>query len=405
MFKSFKIGSVLGIPIKLDVTFLIILPIFAWIIAFQIEDLIELLNLSMGTDIPVGPLSEGSMPWILGFAAAIGLFVSVFLHELGHSVAAIRYGFPIHSITLWLLGGVAQLSDQPTDWRQELVIAVAGPAVSVGLGIVFWIAALLMPSGLEAIIFLVAYLAVMNIVLAAFNMLPGFPMDGGRVLRALLARKKSFAEATAQAARVGRLFAIALGLFGLLAMNFILIAVALFIFIAATGEARYVAMQAAVEGIQVQDLMTPADQLDVVTPDLPLDELLELMYSQRHVGYPVVSGGGLVGIVTLDDIRGISREERSSKHVSDVMTTDIETIDRSAEAIDAIEALQRNNIGRIIVVDESTSSDEMLGLVTRTDVVRALNIGAVRGVRQQEQLPDRDPTIEEIAASGGRPRW
>lgn len=403
MFKSFRIGSIFGIPIKLDITFLLILPIFAWVIALQVEQLIELINTTMGTELLVEPLTAGSMPWIIGAVAAVGLFACVLAHELGHSIAAIRYGFPIQSITLWLLGGVAQLTDQPTDWRQELVIAIAGPIVSIGLGVGLWIAVFFIPASMDAFLFVVAYLALMNIVLAAFNMLPGFPMDGGRVLRALLARNQSFATATAQAARVGKLFAIALGLFGLLAMNFILIAIALFIYIAATGEARYVALQSAVEGITVRDVMTPASSLDVVTPDLPVDELLELMYSQRHTGYPVLEpNGDIVGVVTLDDVRGIAPADRGSTEVREVMTRDLTTVAPEADAIDAIEALQSNDIGRLIVL----SDGELAGLITRTDLVTALNIGAVRGIRAEaDAVPDRAGGIDQVPTAGGRPRW
>lgn len=404
MFKSFRIGSLLGIPIKLDVTFLLILPIFAWVIAIQVEQLIELLNMAMGTAIPVESLTEGSMPWIIGFVAALGLFSCVLAHELGHSVAAIRYGFPIDSITLWLLGGVAQLSDQPTDWREELVIALAGPIVSVGLGVGLWLFVFLIPASMEAVLFIVAYLALMNIVLAAFNMLPGFPMDGGRVLRALLARNQPFAVATAQAARVGKIFAIGLGLFGLFATNFILIAVALFIFIAATGEARYTALQSAVEGITVEEVMTPADQLDVVTPDLSIEQLLELMYEQRHTGYPVIGDRGVAGIVTLDDVRGISPDDRRGTTVGDVMTTDLATVSRGDDAFDAIEALQQRDIGRLLVM---TEAGELDGLITRSDLVRAMSIGSVRSVRDHpETVPDRQPSLEQVAPEGDTgPHW
>ena len=399
MFKSFRIGSIYGIPIKLDVTFLVILPIFAWIIAMQLAELVELINLSMGLDIDEEPFSEGWQPWILGFVAAIGLFGSVLLHELGHSAAAIRYGFPIKSITLWLLGGVAQLSDQPTDWREELLIAIAGPLVSVGLGVGLWLSIFVIPATMEGVLFVVAYLALMNIVLAAFNMLPGFPMDGGRVLRALLARNRPFAQATAEAARVGKWFALLLGLFGLFAMSFLMIAVALFIYIAASSEARYTALQAAVEGIAIKDIMTPAETLDVVTPELPIEDLLELMYRQRHTGYPVVGTDGVVGVITLDDVRHVDPQDRTTTPVSDMMTTDLETVDVSADAIEAIQTMQRRNIGRLIVVDEH---NELAGLLTRSDIVRSLDIGAVRSAARRTE---DTATIERIPTDETGPRW
>ena len=403
MFKSYRIGTLHGIPIKLDITFLIILPIFAWIIAFQIEELIGILNMAMGTSIPIEPMTEGYMPWILGLTAAIGLFACVLLHELGHSVVAIRYGFPIDSITLWLLGGVAQLTEQPTNWRQELAIAIAGPAVSIGIGVGLWLSVFIIPASWEATIFIVAYLALMNIVLAAFNMLPGFPMDGGRVLRALLARNQPFAVATAQAARVGKLFAIALGLFGLLAMSFLLIAVALFIYIAATGEARYTAIRSAVEGITIRDVMTPREQLDVVSPKISIQELLELMYELRHTGFPVVNEHGVQGIVTLEDVQDVDPNQRSSVRVADVMTTDLTTVSVENDAIDAVEAMQRADIGRLIVLDDE---NVMAGLITRTDLMRALSIGAIREVEAHpETVPAEGPDLDQVAAATDQPRW
>src|SRR6056297_962419 len=186
--RSFRIGSVFGIPIKLDLTFLLVLPLFAFLIQQQVGSVTDLLNQTMGANLPVDPLVAGWMPWVLGFAVAIGLFVGVVLHELGHSVVAMRYGFPIDSITLWILGGIASLSEQPEEWKQEFFIAIAGPFVSILLGVGSYAAMQFLPSSLDLARFVFGYLALMNFALAAFNLLPGFPMDGGRVLRALLAR-------------------------------------------------------------------------------------------------------------------------------------------------------------------------------------------------------------------------
>ncbi len=129
--RSFRIGSLFGIPIKLDLTFLLVLPLFAYLIGTQIEDVAGILNDGLAAGIDIGAISGGTTPLLLGLAAAVGLFVGVVLHELGHSLTAQRYGFPIDSITLWLFGGIAAFSEMPEDWRQELNIAVAGPIVSV----------------------------------------------------------------------------------------------------------------------------------------------------------------------------------------------------------------------------------------------------------------------------------
>ncbi len=378
-----------------------ILPAFAWLIAIQIGDLVPVLNGLLGTEIALEAVSTGSTPWLLGAAAAIGLFASVLAHELGHSVVAIRYGFPIDSITLWLLGGVAQLSEQPTNWRQELAIAIAGPIVSVGLGVGFYALVLVVPATLETAQFVFAYLAAINVVLAAFKMLPGFPMDGGRVLRAILGRNRPFTVATAQAAQVGKTFALLLGLFGLLAFNVFLIAIAFFIYIAATGEARQTAIQAAIEGITVADVMTPVDELDTVSPETTIAELLDAMMKHRHTGFPVVENGSIAGVVTLEDARTVPPSERDSRTVRDAMATDLETLSPTEEAWEALVSLQRNDIGRLVVLDDR---GRLAGLVTRTDVITALNVGAVRSAggtvdRPSAERPDDAPQPIE------KPRW
>ena len=219
--RRFRIGSAFGIPIQLDLTFLLVLPLFAFLIASQVGLWTGTLNDIWAANLDPALLSTGALPWVLGTLAALGLFAGVVLHELGHSLVAMRYGFPIESITLWLFGGIAQLTEMPEDWKQELYIAVAGPAVSIGLGVLSYVGFVLVPGGHSLVVdsarFLLGYLALMNVALAVFNLLPGFPMDGGRVLRALLARTRPHAQATQIAAEVGKGFAILLGLFGLLA--------------------------------------------------------------------------------------------------------------------------------------------------------------------------------------------
>jgi len=377
--RSFKIASAFGIPIKLDITFLLILPVFAWLIGTQVGLWANQLNTLWGSNLDAAALSAGLMPWILGAAAAVGLFVAVVLHELGHSVVAMRYGFPIESITLWILGGIAQLTDQPEDWKQELFIAIAGPFVSIWLGIFSYAVFALLPDSLEATQFVFGYLALMNFVLAAFNLLPGFPMDGGRVLRALLARTRPFARATQIAAEVGKAFAVLLGILGLFGGNIILIAIAFFIYIGASGESQRTTMNAAFENVSVSDIMTAAEDLKTVEVDDSVADLLEQMFRQRHTGYPVVRGDELVGMVTLDDARNVASVERDAYRVEDVMSSELRTIEADSNAMDAFEQMQRNGIGRLLVVD----GGELIGLISRTDLMTALNIIQSSGRVQQ----------------------
>ena len=373
--RGIRIGSAFGIPIRLDLTFLLVLPLFAWLIGSDIGSLTGVVNDLFGSTIAVGPLTAGSTQWILGSAAAIGLFVCVLFHEFGHSLVAMRYGYEIESITLWLFGGVARFTEMPEDWRQELSIALAGPIVSVGLGVLAFLAFLVLPTTLDPVKFVVGYLALTNIVLAVFNMLPGFPMDGGRVLRALLARTRPHAQATKIAAEVGKIFAFLLGIFGLFT-NLFLIALAFFIYIGASSEAQQTVMKAAFEGVTVRDVMTPQEKLDTVRTDTSVAELLDRMFVDRHTGYPVMRNGRLVGVVTLDDARSVTEVERDAYRVEDVMSGDLSTISPEADAMTALQQMQEGKVGRLPVVDER---GEVVGLISRSDLVTAFNIIQSRG--------------------------
>jgi len=392
--RKFRIGSLFGIPIQLDLTFLIVLPLFAWLIGSQIEGLAETLTMLWGASFDIGMLTAGSMPWIIGIVAALGLFVGVVLHELGHSLVAMRYGFEIDSITLWIFGGIAQFTEMPEDWKQELTVAIAGPAVSVVLGAGLYAVFVALPEQFGATRFVVGYLALLNVVLAAFNLLPGFPMDGGRVLRALLNTQMGYAQATKRAAEVGKVFALLLGLVGLLGGNLILIGIAFFIYIGASGEAQQTVMKAAFEGVTVRDVMTPAVDVSTVEPDESIEALVDRMFRERHTGYPVVEHGEIVGLVTLEDAQSVRPVEREAFTVDEVMTRELAAIDASADAMTAITEMQKNGVGRLIVRERG----EFVGLVTRTDLVTAFNIiqssGSLGGTERAQRgalTPEVEP--------------
>jgi len=375
--RGLRLGRVFGIPVQLNWTFLLILPIFAWIIGSDIDRLADLINTVLGGNLAVETLTAGITPWLLGIAAAVGLFAGVLLHEFGHSLVAMRYDVEIESITLWLLGGVASFKQIPEAWQQEFNIAIAGPLVSVAVGGLSYLAFLVVPGGFDPIRFVLGYLAVMNVGLAVFNMLPGFPMDGGRVLRALLARNRPHARATQLASEVGKTFAFALGLLGLFAFSPLLILLAFFIYIAASGEAQQSTLKAAFEGVTVGDIMTPGEELLVVDPETTITDLLNRMLTERHTGYPVVdSRGELIGMVTLDHARSVKEVERDAYTVDDVMERDITAIAPTADAFTALQAMQEHGVGRLPVVDES---ETLIGIVSKTDLMTAFNIIQSRG--------------------------
>ncbi|WP_128904006.1 CBS domain-containing protein [Halorubrum amylolyticum] len=384
--RGIKIGTVLGIPVRLNWTFLIVLPLFAYLIGSQVGMIAEVMNESLGAGIDPTALAGGFTPWALGLAAALGLFGGVLLHEFGHSIVAMRYGYEIESITLWLLGGLANFAEFPEDWKHEFWIAIAGPVVSVAVGLACYGVFALAPVGSNAVLFVFGYLALLNVVLAVFNMLPAFPMDGGRVLRAILARNQPHAQATQRAAAVGKVFAFLLGLLGVFSFQLLLIVLAFFIYIAASGEAQQTTLKAAFEDVTVADVMTRREDLHTVTEDTSVADLMSRMFEERHTGYPVLHGDDLVGMVTLEDARSVREVERDAYRVADVMETEVVGVGPETDAMTALQTMQEHGVGRLPVVDRS---GELVGLISRSDLMTAFNViqtggtpSVIRGRRQ-----------------------
>lgn len=392
--RSYRVGNVSGIPLKLDLTFLLVLPLLTFVIGTEVPTWVGILDSQFATSIRQEPLSGPVIPFVIGLFGAIGLFTSVLLHELGHSLVARHYGHPISSITLWLFGGLVRMRAHPQEWQQELSVAVAGPLVSVGLGVgllgVFRALSVLVPPGGDpvsiTIVFLVGYLGVTNLGLAAFNLLPGFPMDGGRILRAVLSINRPYPRATHIATEIGKLFAVGLGLVGLfVGFNVFLVAIAFFIYLGATSEAQQTTINAAFDGLTVRDIMTPKECVDSVDPDLSVGKLLEYVFEERHTGYPVLRDGELVGLVTLDDTAQVVKSEYDTRLVSAVMETDPQTLAAQTTAREALKTMQEKQSQHVLVVE-----DGFAGLLTQADLLAALSI-----IRTHGSLPrsDTEPAL------------
>ncbi len=373
METSLQIGNIAGIPVKIHWSFLLVIPLFAWIIGSQIVLTTELIRILFGVPIDATLITAGFNPYILGTVVALGLFFGVFVHEVAHSLIAKAKGIKIHGITLLILGGVSQMEEVVPDPKVELPMALAGPLTSLAIGIicsalVYVFPVLPYPAVAGVLIFTFGYLGILNVLLFAFNLLPAFPMDGGRVLRAWLARRMPLSRATQIAADVGRAFAVIFGIFGFLMLNPILILIAFFIYIGANQEATFLRYYVLLQDVTVADAMS--NSLVTVEPETPLPRLLELMYETKHLGFPVVERGNLVGIVTLSDIHKVSPIDREAMQVRDVMTRDPITLPPSAPLIDALRIMTTHGIGRIPVVDDG----DLVGIVTRTDVLRVMEL-------------------------------
>ncbi|MCQ8893059.1 MAG: CBS domain-containing protein [Methanolinea sp.] len=371
---SFKIGSIFGIPILIHWTFLVIIPIFAWIIGNQITLTVDLLSNTFGVPIDTTYLTPGWNPYILGTFVAFGLFAGVLLHEIAHCIVAKRSGVPIHSITLLVFGGVSSMEDSTPDPAVELPMALVGPLTSLAVGLAFIILVYGVQASMAAgplaglLVFAFAYLGLLNVFLFAFNLIPAFPMDGGRVLRAYLAKRMPLHRATRIAADVGKGFAVIFGIVGILLFSPILILIAFFIYIGATQESAVVRYAFLLRDVTVGDIM--AHPVMTVSPQTPVREIVDLMYVTKHLGFPVTDRGQIVGMVTLADLHKVPPPDREAMQVRDVMTRDVVTLPPEAPVMDALRLMSAHNIGRIPV----TVDGRLVGIVTRTDILKVVEL-------------------------------
>jgi len=362
MDSSIQIGKLMGIPIKLHITFLLILPVFGYIFAnnppgFGFSD--------------VGPLW---FRYSLGLSVALLLFTCVLLHELGHSYVAKKHGTNIQGITLFLFGGVSSLEDIPRNPKIEFKMALAGPAISLLIGsaliILYEILKVNTPAS-NPILRLVWMIGYINIVLFIFNLLPAFPMDGGRVLRAVLAGKMSYLRATRTAVYVGKMFSIFMGIFGFLTVStggFWFLLIAFFIYIGASEEEKSTQVSVTLEGVKIKDIMSK--DIKAVPSGMSVEELVDFMFRHKHMGYPVIDGTEIKGIVTFTDVQRVNKEERKNIQVSNIMTREIISLKEDDDAVKALKIMTTNNIGRIIILQEK----KMIGIVSRTDILRAVQL-------------------------------
>ncbi|MEI7857275.1 MAG: CBS domain-containing protein [Methanomicrobiales archaeon] len=374
---SVRIGRLFRIPILIHYTFLIVIPLFAWIIGSEIPVTAEILKNLFAIPIDTSVITSGYMPWILGVIIAIGLFVGVLIHELAHSLVAAHKGIAINNITLMIFGGIAEMEEGTPDPKIELPMALVGPVASLILGIICCGLVYAAPSvttdpGMQGVwIFVFGYLGMLNIILCLFNLIPAFPMDGGRVLRAWLATRMPLHRATKIAADIGKGFAIIFGIIGLFTFSPFLILIALFIYIGANTESTAVKYSHLLQNVTVGDMMSTP--VITVPPTMPLSTVIGMMYTSKHLGFPVVERDTLVGMITLADVNRTSSIDREAMQVRDIMTKDLITLPPEAPVIDALRIMSAQDFGRIPVVQDG----KILGIVTRTDILKVAELKQV----------------------------
>ncbi|MGE4373326.1 MAG: site-2 protease family protein [Xanthobacter sp.] len=378
---SLTIGRVGGTAIRIHVTFLLFL-VWIWAAYYQ---------------------AGGAHEAWQGVLFVALLFACVMLHELGHAFAARHYGVKTPDITLWPFGGIASLERIPEKPSEELVVALAGPAVNVVIAalLFLWLGATVNVDDLTKIedpgTSMLVKLAGANVFLVLFNLIPAFPMDGGRVLRALLAMRMGHSQATATAASIGQGFAIALGLLGIF-YSPMLIIIAVFVFLAASGEAGQEQLKDASRGLLVSDAMIT--HFEHLTPQSTVDDAAEALIRSSQKEFPVVDGAGhLRGVLTRDVMIQTLKAQGPQTPVVEVMLKDVPSVPARAPLGVALKQLTVQRAPAMGVVD---GQGALVGLLTPENVGELMMLHAARpgrGENRRGESPRGGPTGP---ASGNR---
>ncbi len=365
--QRIQLFKLFGIPIQLDTSWFVVAVLIAWTLA----------------DSFFPSYLEGLEPgtyWAMGIAGALGLFVSVVLHELAHALTARQWGLSIRGITLFIFGGLAEMDSEPPSPASEFMVAIAGPAASVllaagflGLHALGWAAG--WPEAALAVLY---YLTFINFMLVAFNLVPAFPLDGGRVLRSALWQwKRNLRWATAVTSRIGSGFGVVLIAFGLLEVvgrqDFIggmwLFLIGLFLRNAARMSYRQLLLRRSLEGEKVRRFMK-TDPV-AVPRAISVAELVENYIYRHHFKlFPVVDGGKLLGCVTTRQVRELPREEWDRQTVGSIAVacSPENTVTPDTDAIEALARMSRTGASRLMVVE----GDQLVGILALKDLLRFL---------------------------------
>jgi len=364
---SFRIAKILGIPIYLDATWLLIFSYVTYLLGANFRQ--------------QHPQWTGAQPWVLGILTSVLFFGSVIFHELAHSVVALHYKIPVHSITLFLFGGIARIGREPSKPIQEFNIAIAGPLASFFLAGAFGAITLFFPPG-QMIGALAAYLAGTNLLLGAFNLAPGFPLDGGRIFRAIIwGILKDFSRATLIAGASGKVVAYALmGIGGYMAFykndlsnGLWLGVIGLYLLNAAQQSIAQVTIRESLAGLHAADVMS--HEVPTVSGHLTLEEYgAEVLRTGRRC-HLVLSGDRLVGMMNVHTLNGVPREDWAHNSVQAAMIPRerIQWTSPEEPLLRLLERLLAADINQMPVVSGSgNGAPQIVGMVTRDSILRVM---------------------------------
>ena len=372
-FKGVQVFKIIGIDIKINYTWFIIFGLVTW-------------SLASGYYPNKIPGMNVSVYWLMGIFSSVLLFTSVLAHELSHSFVAKKHGLNIKSITLFIFGGVAQIEQEPKDAKTEFKIAIAGPACSFFLSFLFGYMKLVgMRIGMSLPLLVVfGYLSFINGMLGIFNLVPGFPLDGGRVLRSFWWHKTGdLRRATQIASNAGKVVAtilIILGFINVFGGDLIggiwLIFIGMFLQQASEAGYQQVLIRKALGGIKVEEVMTK--HVITVDENTIISDLIEkYFFIYRFASFPVVSGRKLIGIISLHDIKELPRENWFTTRVGDVMEkiTEDTVVHPHDDATSVLNKMVQIGKGRMPVV----LAGHLIGIISRKDIMSILRIRADLG--------------------------
>ncbi|MFN8635092.1 MAG: site-2 protease family protein [Chloroflexota bacterium] len=373
MESSFTVARIRGIPIGVHYTWAIAVVMITW-------------SLAAGYFPSSYPGWARQTYWIVGAAAALLLFISVLLHELCHSIVAQARGLTVKSITLFIFGGVSNIGRESEDPQDEFLIAVVGPLSSLMLAGLFWLGGHAVPGTAGPLNAVFSYLAVVNLMLALFNILPGFPLDGGRVLRAILwGATGSMVRGTTIASVVGQV--LAYGFIGVGIWQFFIEHdplsgmwigfIGWFLNSAAESTRRQTVVQEGFKGVPVASVMTPDPP--VVSPSISVHELVnEYMLRRGLRALPVVADGQIVGLVSLSDVKHLPVPEWDRNSVGAIMTRPpLKTIGPNDPVTKALDLLVQQDVNQVLVLDPDGT---LAGILSRGDVMRFLQLRGELGL-------------------------
>jgi Zn-dependent protease/CBS domain-containing protein len=363
--RSIRLFSVRGIPIRLDASWFLIALLVTWSLAVAVFPTLQ-------------PHLSTPQYWVMGLLGALGLFASIVVHELCHAVVARRHAIPMNGITLFVFGGVAEMNGEPPTARAELRMAVAGPAASVGIGIVALALGEMSGSRWPTAVTVLTYLGTINLALAVFNLLPAFPLDGGRIFRAILWRRmQNLRRATRVASRIGVAFSVlfmvigaARAVTGDLLGGVWLLLIGLFLRQAANASYQQVLVRRALEGEPVRRFMTESPV--TLPPSLTLADFLnDYVYRYHHKLYPVQDNGHLLGAISTDALQRVPRAEWGSRTVGALATPWADTaVTPDTAALQALARMRQTGRSRLLVVD----GGRLVGVLSAQDLLNFLSL-------------------------------